>query len=234
MGVPKGYRQTSEHVRRRMIARLSTLKAKPRDASRDELYALYVVQRLTCPMIAKSLSRDPKTIWEWLKHYQIPTRPRGSETASRGYGFQVGKPSAWLGRKHTAESKERFRQLRLADGHVPYLKNGVHHLKGKSGADTPNWRGGVTPARQSFYQSEEWRSACVAVWKRDNAMCRRCAADHRALSQSERGSFHVHHIISFMVVALRAEPTNLVLLCADCHRFVHSRKNTQREFLKDA
>jgi hypothetical protein len=30
---------------------------------------------------------------------------------------------------------------------------------------------------------------------------------------------------------LRFDLTNLVLLCLDCHRFVHSRENTSSEFV---
>jgi predicted HNH restriction endonuclease len=48
-----------------------------------------------------------------------------------------------------------------------------------------------------------------------------------------RGTFHIHHVVSFMVRELRAEPDNLVLLCKKCHLFVHSRKNKTSEFIKE-
>ncbi len=38
--------------------------------------------------------------------------------------------------------------------------------------------------------------------------------------------------MSFQVRELRTVLTNLVLLCADCHRWVHSNANTDREFLE--
>lgn len=109
---------------------------------------------------------------------------------------------------------------------------------GQSGADNPMWNrrgelnprwlGGVTPERQSFYTSVEWKRACSAVWKRDNATCRRCG-----IHRSERPDlpFHIHHIESFANRELRANVGNLVLLCEICHNFVHSKRNVNREFL---
>ena len=95
----------------------------------------------------------------------------------------------------------------------------------------PNWRGGVTPERQGFYVSTEWRAACAAVWKRDGAICRRCG-----LHKDDAGDmpFHIHHIISFANADLRADCDNLVLLCEACHQFVHSKRNTGREHLPKA
>ena len=109
---------------------------------------------------------------------------------------------------------------------------------GNSGSDNPMWnkrdelnpmwKGGVTPERQSFYTSREWKTACSAVWRRDNATCQRCQM-HR--DDSKDMPFHIHHIESFANADLRADIDNLVLLCEACHRFIHSKKNTGREYL---
>lgn len=98
----------------------------------------------------------------------------------------------------------------------------------RRGELNPSWRGGVTPQRQAFYASSEWRRACSFVWKRDNAKCQRCCADRRT---SPDLPMHIHHIVGFADADLRADPSNLVLLCEVCHRFVHSRRNTKREYL---
>ena len=42
---------------------------------------------------------------------------------------------------------------------------------------------------------------------------------------------HIHHIVSFADTDLRAEVSNLVLLCVKCHRFVHSKNNITQEYL---
>jgi hypothetical protein len=100
---------------------------------------------------------------------------------------------------------------------------------GKKGHLHPNWNGGSTPDRQAFYASIEWRCVVKQVWERDCATCQKCGvkADHVL-------QFAIHHIVSFKVVELRAELTNLVLLCADCHRWVHSKENKDRQFIKEA
>jgi len=69
---------------------------------------------------------------------------------------------------------------------------------------------------------EVWKSACSYVYKRDNAQCVRC---------SSKDDLHIHHIVSFADTDLRAEVSNLVLLCVKCHRFVHSKKNINGEFI---
>ena len=46
-----------------------------------------------------------------------------------------------------------------------------------------------------------------------------------------KGKLHVHHIVSFAEEEYRVDPDNLVLLCVKCHRFVHSKKNIEREFI---
>lgn len=199
-------------------------------ASPEQLRRWYWDERKNCVEIGSLVGRDPKTVWSWMATAGIPTRRRGG--ASSPGSFSPGQVSAFKGKRHTLANRERFRTISIADGRVPYLKNGKHHLKGKRGADTPNWKGGHTPERQAFYSTAKWRAACVAVWHRADAKCERCGADHRLLTKEERGSFHVHHIVSFRVRALRADPTNLALLCAGCHRFVHSKANESREFLK--
>lgn len=97
---------------------------------------------------------------------------------------------------------------------------------GRSGADNPNWKGGASPDRQGFYSSREWGVAVKAVWARDQARCQRCGC-----AAQERGSFHIHHIVSFAVKELRTKPSNLVLLCAECHWWVHSLSNSDGLFL---
>jgi hypothetical protein len=190
------------------------------------LYQKYVEEGLDCVQIGKIVSRDPKTVWSWLRSYGIPTRPRG-DTRNFGNG-----PHGSLGKKLSPERREKLRQDRLRDGHVPYLRNGVHHLKGKRGADTPNWKGGVTPERQDVYGTQEWKTAVKTVWRRDNATCQRCGLHHKA-AKKKGITFDIHHIVSFAVKELRCEPSNLVLLCEPCHYWIHSSANINKEFIRD-
>jgi hypothetical protein len=193
--------------------------------SAEWLRARYWDDGRDCVQIGDEVGRDPKTVWAWMRHYGIPTRPRGADKRQH---FKPGTVSTFKGKHHDPETRALLSDQKRKSGHVPYLKNGVHHLKGKRGAATPNWKGGVTPERQAFYSSPEWRDAVKAVWARANAHCERCGAHHNGVL---RGTFHVHHIVSFMVRELRSEPSNLALLCKTCHFWVHSRANVGREFI---
>lgn len=197
---------------------------KPVD--RDTLYDLYVLQKKSANQIAKIYHRDAKTVWNWLKDYQIPTRPRGT---NYGQWFRPGHISALKGTHLSEKQKEFLRQCRLQDGHVPYLINGVHWLKA-TGRKPASWKGGVTPLRQRIYSSSLWKICTEYVWKRDNAECQRCG---KKFNETDRSApFHIHHIYSFANYPyLRTAPDNLVLLCPECHRFIHSKENTKQEYL---
>ena len=187
----------------------------------------YVTQALDCTQIAKLVGRDAKSVWNWLKDFGIETRKRGT-TGNHIHSIGVPRVLSDEGRKSLSESA---RAARLKDGRKPYLKDGVHWLK-HEGAVSPNWQGGLTPDRQAFYSSEQWADAVKAVWKRDNATCQRCGASHN--TASVRGTFHIHHLESFQVKELRAEVSNLILVCKPCHLFIHSKKNISKEFINES
>lgn len=195
--------------------------------TKEWLYNEYFVLKKPADQIAREIKRDPKSVWRWIKEYGYDLRPRGTDY---GQCFQLGDESAFKGKKHTEEFKEKVRQKRLQDGHVPYLQNGVHWLKNE-GNKPPSYKGGITPERQAVYSSTEWVDAVKEVWKRDNAICQRCGKKHN--DEQSRGTFHIHHIVSFMVIEKRTKIDNLILVCYDCHKFIHSKKNINKEFIGD-
>ena len=205
----------------------STKSLIPRPSA-EVLRALYVDQHLGCPEIGRRFERDAKTVLWWLQQAGIPTRPRGSDTAQH---FKAGQPSAFAGRTHTAESIAKVRAATLADGRVPFLRNGQHWLKDAPPEENPNWRGGATPERQEFYRSPAWKAACCYVWARDDACCRNCGKDYRVVDRAVEPAFHVHHVWSFQIPETRANPALLVLLCRPCHLWVHSKANLTRAWL---
>lgn len=188
----------------------------------------YVDKKRTANDIAKHEGRDAKTIWSWLKKFGIPTRSRGGESSSGSFtkGHKLG-----VGRKHTDETKEKIRKASIEDGRVPWGKGNEPYWKGKTGEQHPSYKGGLTPERQAVYSSKEWVTAVKSVWHRDNATCQCCGKHHN--TTESRGTFHIHHLVSFQVAELRTEPSNLILLCKDCHQFVHSKENTAKKFIKE-
>lgn len=197
-----------------------------RDKPNDEwLRQKYITEGLTANDIARLVNRDPKRVWEWLRQAGIPTRPRGS------YNTQMfaGKPSPMRGKKHTPESIANITAARRRTPRERYAGNG-HYLRERRGAAHPNWKGGISPERQAFYSSLEWKAAAQAVWARDLGVCRRCG-QHSARTKDAHKRWHIHHIIGFANVETRADITNLVLLCPPCHRWVHGKSNPNKEFL---
>lgn len=194
--------------------------------TKEWLYEQYVTRGRTANDIAREVGRDPKRVWEWMRDYGIETRKRGFGNPE--VHFKKGQASAFKGHHHTESAKEKFRQDRFADGHVPYLVNGEHWLK-QEGKHPATWRGGISPERQALYGSEKWKDAVKAVWKRENATCQLCG---KRQNEDREHTFHLHHLYPFAdYEKLRTDPDNLVLLCRDCHLFVHSKKNTERKFI---
>lgn len=198
--------------------------------TKEWLYQKYIVEEMSANAIAKIVHRDPTRVLDWMEDFGIPTRSRG--TAPSSHHYKTGQVSPFKGCTHTPEAKEKIRQKRLEDGHVPYLKGGVHYLKGKRGAETPNWKGGVTPERQAFYDKKEWRALVKQVWKRDRAVCQRCDL-YYGVARKKSIQFHIHHIIPFVVKKFRLDLDNLVLLCRPCHLFIHSNENVNKEFVRE-
>jgi len=195
--------------------------------TKEWLIDQYHVQKKGAAQIGREIGRDPKRVWEWIRDYGLETRPRGNEYGRR---IKKGDPSPFRGRKHTESAKQKMREARIKEGRWPCYKDGVHwmHHPDHAGQKPASWKGGVTPERQALYSSQEWTDAVKAVWARDNATCQRCGKHHN--TTKSRGTFHIHHIISFMHKEYRSDVDNLVLLCKDCHRWVHSKANVKKRF----
>jgi hypothetical protein len=195
---------------------------------KEWLYQKYIVEKMSANDIAKIVHRDPKRVWEWIRDYGIETRKRGYASTHK---FEKGHKSWIEGKHHSPEMRERLRQIALEDGRVPYLQNGVHYQKGKRGEETTNWKGGITPDRQKFYGTPEWKAVYPLVWERDDYTCQRCGKVAKPEDMKKK-RFDIHHISGFSNVELRAELSNLILLCERCHYWVHGKENTGKEFMK--
>jgi hypothetical protein len=160
---------------------------------------------------------------EWLEDYYVQQEMSTGDIA-RLFGVTDAAILFWL-RKHGIPRRGVSEARKIKRWGLSGSDNPMWNKRGEL---NPKWLGGVTPERQAFYASDEWRKVCVLVWKRDKATCRRCS-----LFRKDRPDmpFHIHHIVSFADKDLRAEPDNLVLLCETCHHFIHSKRNIDNEFI---
>lgn len=197
--------------------------------TKEWLIDQYINQGKDANQIGREIGRDGKSVWNWLSLYKIKTRPRGGFTLP--HAFKKGQENLFKGKNHSQETRDKLSKIAISDGRLPWGKNNDPYWRGKTGKDHPSFKGGFTPERQAVYSSKEWVDAVKIVWERDGAICQHCNKHHN--SAKVRGTFHIHHIVSFQIKELRTEPSNLVLLCKECHNFVHSKKNITKIFIKE-
>ncbi len=161
-----------------------------------------------------------KPYWHknWLENEYLQKERSAADIANE-FGVTECAILQWL-RKHNIQPRTMSEIRSKKHWGSSGKDNGMY---GSTGNKNPNWKNGCTPDRQSFYVSEEWKKVCRLVYARDNARCVKCGS---------KENLHVHHIVSFSVKEKRADVDNLVLLCEKCHRFVHSKKNTEKEFIQ--
>lgn len=108
------------------------------------------------------------------------------------------------------------------------LSGASNPMYGRTGASNPGYRDGSSPERQRLYSQGLGREFLRTILARDFYRCRRCGA-----KDTGKRSLHVHHLKPWAGnPALRLDDTNVVTLCRPCHNWVHSKKNTEREFLR--
>lgn len=167
--------------------------------------------------------RDEKLFWDynWL-NLEYTDKKQTSQDIAIKFGVSCHAIIYWL-KKHGIPRRSVSENHILKPRGCPGKLNPMYGIRGE---DHPGWKGGCTPERQEFYNSEEWLLVVPVIWKRDNYQCQRCNTTH-----TFKIPCHIHHIISFSVRELRCVFSNLVLLCKNCHNFVHSKKNAEGEFI---
>lgn len=199
---------------------------KPLHLDRDWLNLKYTVEKLSTYDIAKIVGRDPKRIYQKLKDFGIITRPRGHNLSGQD-NFMSMNPGAtpFKGKKHT-DSTKRILSVK-ASKPKPYLRGKKNGMSGRTGKKNPNYKDGSAPERQKTYASAEWKEILRTIYKRDNYRCMRCGSEKRG----PRG-IHAHHIKPWAGnPKLRNDMSNIITLCKECHEWVHSSKNTEKEYI---
>lgn len=92
-------------------------------------------------------------------------------------------------------------------------KSRLGKFKGK---DNPNWKGGIYAEHLIIRHSKEMKNWRIAVFKRDNYTCQKCAIKS---SKGIKAFLHADHIKPFAYFPnLRFDIDNGRTLCAPCHR----------------
>jgi len=103
-------------------------------------------------------------------------------------------------------------------------QNGMY---GRIGILNPNWKGGVSPLRQTLYCRSVWKEKIKEIFKRDNWTCQNCG-----YKNSTDKKLVVHHIKTWAEYPkLRFENSNLITLCEECHWKRHSKDGTAKRFV---
>ena len=110
-----------------------------------------------------------------------------------------------------------------------FVEAGRANLAHGRGKDHPNWRGGLTPARQKDYQSPEYLAFVKAVLQRDNYTCQKCGARN---GNGYHIELQINHKLSYGEHPdLRYKTDNGITLCLNCHNLTKSRRPKSVDFV---
>lgn len=157
--------------------------------------------------------RSSKPWWDraWLEAEYIAKCRSASEIAAEG-GCTENNILYWL-YKHGIPRRSVSEARKLKRWETP--SGQANPMYGRRGYLNPNWKGGLTPARQGVYGSSLWRAVARRVRSRDK-VCRLCGNGDRC---------EIHHIISFSSAPLLVlHEENLILLCYGCHKKIYGQE----------
>ena len=165
-----------------------------------------------------------KQYWDrdWLHEHYIVKKMSAQEIADIS-GCHENSILNWLA-KHGIPKRNVSEARAIKHWGLSGEKNGMY---GKFGEQNPRYIDGSSPERQKLYARSEHKAFIKRVLKRDNYRCVRCNATNTGPK-----TLHVHHLRSWAGnESLRFEMSNVVTLCKTCHDWVHSKANTEREYI---
>ena len=194
------------------------------DIDRKFLEQKYQCEELSDRQIAELLNVPQHQVRLARKALGIPSRPRGHNL--RGAKRPAFDYAIWRGRHHTEETRQKISQAAQAQINRP--SGQFHPFFGKFGSENPNYKRGRADERQAIYSTYEWRCIIEYVYLRDGGECQRCGCRIEAKHKQK----HHHHIAGWAdYPELRLDPDNIVLMCRQCHEWIHSGQNVDRHFL---
>jgi len=107
-------------------------------------------------------------------------------------------------------------------------KGSDNPMYGRYGKQSPRYIDGSSPLRQKMYARGIGKDFVRSVLTRDKYRCKRCNS-----VKLKPKHLHVHHIRPWAGnELLRFDLENAITLCQPCHSWVHSKRNTNKEYLK--
>ena len=166
--------------------------------------------------------RDRKSFWDRDFMYNLyVNQKKSSKEIAEMFGITAAAVQYWL-RKQNIKRRNTSEVRKLKHLGSSGVDNPMY---GKYGQKNPNYKGGVTPIRQTIYSRIPWKEIAKKVKERANGHCERCGMSNNRL--------HIHHIKPLKNGnEIVCHIDDLIVLCPKCHGFIHSKKNTEKELLK--
>lgn len=132
------------------------------------------------------------------------------ENSQRNYKGQFKKGfTPWLKGKKICCNTGR---THFKKGH-PTWNKGIKYPQ-ITGEKNPNWKGGISSAREKFCGTPKYKEWRKSVYKRDRYKCKFCGAGGRTI--------RAHHIKNFNEYPeLRLNVNNGITVCDSCHKIIH-------------
>ena len=204
-----GYKHSEETKRKLSLVHISISPEQE-----EQIIKLYQ-NGLTGDELKVNLNIGRATIYGCLKRNKIKRRP---------IGHKKGRPSWSMGIKFSEEQKAKLNMEGLNIGH-PWNKGKIgiyseerlkqmrEFMKTKVGEKANNWRGGISRAYKTGYNSIQYKEWRKKTFERDNYTCQDCG-----IHASEAGYLTAHHIKSWSKYPeLRFKISNGITLCENCH-----------------
>lgn len=202
---------------------------------------MFRASKQKCPVCGGEMSQVAKTCWNCRKHrlkrkcavcgkefeYKASTNRQtcSKECCYKLRGVKSGQ----------TQSKKILKLCKQCGAEFSVSPSKLDHefcssdcwYKWNSGENNARWQGGITSERAKFDTSPEWGKIRKQVWVRDKATCQVCGK----IYSHDQQTYECHHIIPFANEETRFDLNNIILVCRECHLWIHSPRNANKEYI---
>lgn len=143
---------------------------------------------------------------------------RWSEDFKKNLSEKLLNKTCNTGRTHIKKGQRLSKKTEF--GNKPAWNKGKENPYFK-GEKNPNWKGGITSENHKIRTSTKYKEVRTECFKRDNYTCTKC---FKRPKSGEKIILNAHHIKPFSThPKLRLDINNLITVCIDCHKDIHSK-----------